>query len=82
MITERQTCFINSVMLGLVCSRCILLLFMLKLQPNRRTITKELSKELHEKAAPFIKWLKEADEESGDEEEEEEDDDDVEVSDF
>jgi CO dehydrogenase/acetyl-CoA synthase beta subunit len=46
------------------------------MQPNRRTITKELSKELHEKAAPFIKWLKEADEESG---EEEEDEDDVEV---
>jgi translation initiation factor 5 len=35
-----------------------------------------LSKELHEKAAPFIKWLKEADEESG---EEEDDEDDVEV---
>lgn len=48
-------------------------------KPNRRTITKELSKELHEKAAPFIKWLKEADEESGDEEEEDEDDDDVEI---
>jgi len=29
-------------------------------------VTKEMSKEIHAKAAPFIQWLKEAEEESSD----------------
>lgn len=35
-------------------------------------MSKDVSKEIHDKAAPFIRWLKEAEEESSEEEEEEE----------
>lgn len=44
-------------------------------------MSKELAKEIHAKAEPFVKWLKEAEEESegSEEEEEEEDADNVEV---
>jgi len=43
-------------------------------------VTKEMSKEIHTKAAPFIQWLKEAEEESSDEEDAEAgSDEDVEV---
>lgn len=45
-------------------------------------MSKELAKEIHAKAQPFVKWLKEAEEESEgseDEEEVEEDGDNVEV---
>jgi len=47
---------------------------------SKKYVSKELAKEIHSKADPFIKWLKEAEEESGgSEEEEEEDDENVEV---
>uniref|UniRef100_A0A8C5BDZ7 Eukaryotic translation initiation factor 5 n=1 Tax=Gadus morhua TaxID=8049 RepID=A0A8C5BDZ7_GADMO len=43
---------------------------------SKKYVSKELAKEIHAKAAPFVKWLKEAEEESegsdGDEEEEDE----------
>ena len=42
---------------------------------SKKYVSKEVSKEIHEKAAPFIKWLREADEE----ESSSEDDEDVEV---
>lgn len=54
----------------------------LSLQVSKKYVSKELAKEIHAKAAPFVKWLKEAEEESeGSEEEEEEDDENVEVTD-
>uniref|UniRef100_A0A672MRU8 Eukaryotic translation initiation factor 5 n=1 Tax=Sinocyclocheilus grahami TaxID=75366 RepID=A0A672MRU8_SINGR len=49
---------------------------------SKKYVSKELAKEIHAKAAPFVKWLKEAEEESEGseaEEEEEEDDENVEV---
>ncbi|XP_019960341.1 eukaryotic translation initiation factor 5 isoform X1 [Paralichthys olivaceus] len=47
---------------------------------SKKYVSKELAKEIHAKAAPFVKWLKEAEEESeGSEEEEVEDDENVEV---
>ncbi|XP_051507711.1 eukaryotic translation initiation factor 5-like isoform X2 [Myxocyprinus asiaticus] len=47
---------------------------------SKKYVSKELAKEIHAKAAPFVKWLKEAEEESeGSEEDEEEDDENVEV---
>ncbi|XP_054470403.1 eukaryotic translation initiation factor 5 [Anoplopoma fimbria] len=48
---------------------------------SKKYVSKELAKEIHAKAAPFVKWLKEAEEESGgsEEEEVEEDDENVEV---
>ena len=44
---------------------------------SKKYVSKEVAKEIHEKAAPIIKWLKEAEEES---EESEEDEDEMEVS--
>lgn len=41
-------------------------------------MSKEISQEIHNKAAPFIKWLQEAEEEESDSEEES-DDDEVEI---
>jgi len=43
---------------------------------NKTYVSKELSAEIHVKAEPFIKWLKEAEEED---EEDEDDEDDVEI---
>lgn len=40
---------------------------------SKKYVSKEVSKEIHDKATPFITWLKEAEEESSDDEEEEED---------
>ena len=42
-------------------------------------VTKEMSKEIHAKAAPLIQWLKEAEEESSEEEGGEGTDEEVEV---
>ena len=51
------------------------------LQVSKKYVSKELAKEIQTKAAPFVKWLKEAEEESGGSEEEEvEDDENVEVT--
>ena len=36
-------------------------------------MSKEVSKEIHTKAAPFIKWLSEAEEETSDDDDEDED---------
>lgn len=36
---------------------------------SKKFVSKEISKELHSKAEPFIKWLKEAEEESSEEDE-------------
>lgn len=38
---------------------------------SKKYVSKEVSKEIHAKAAPFIKWLEEAEEESDEEDEEE-----------
>jgi len=38
---------------------------------SKKNVSKELSRAIHAKAAPVIKWLKEAEEESSEEEEEE-----------
>ncbi|XP_077586955.1 eukaryotic translation initiation factor 5 [Stigmatopora nigra] len=48
---------------------------------SKKYVSKELAKEIHAKAAPFIKWLKEAEEESegSDQEEDQDDDENVEV---
>ncbi|XP_056327591.1 eukaryotic translation initiation factor 5-like isoform X2 [Danio aesculapii] len=47
---------------------------------SKKYVSKELAMEIHAKAAPFVKWLKEAEEESeGSEVEEERDDENVEV---
>ena len=42
-------------------------------------VTKEMSKEIHAKAAPFIQWLKEAEEESSEDEADGDTDEEVEV---
>lgn len=42
---------------------------------SKKYVSKEISAEIHEKAQPFVKWLKEAEEE----ESSDEDDDDVEI---
>ena len=50
-------------------------------QVSKKYVSKELAKEIHAKAAPFVKWLREAEEESeGSGEDEEEDEDNVEVN--
>lgn len=60
----------------------IKLVFVFVHQVSKKYVSKELAKEIHAKAAPFVKWLKEAEEESeGSEEEEEEEDENVEVTD-
>ena len=41
------------------------------LKESKKYVSKEMSRKLHEKAAPFIKWLKEAEVEDEDESEEE-----------
>ncbi|XP_041827849.1 eukaryotic translation initiation factor 5 [Melanotaenia boesemani] len=46
---------------------------------SKKYVSKELAKEIHAKAAPFVKWLKEAEEESEGSEEEDEEDENVEV---
>lgn len=47
---------------------------------SKKYVSKDISHEIHEKAAPFITWLKEAEEEESDSEDDDEDeDDDVEV---
>ncbi|ROL42350.1 Eukaryotic translation initiation factor 5 [Anabarilius grahami] len=47
---------------------------------SKKYISKELAKEIHAKAEPFVKWLKEAEEESeGSDEEEDDEEDNVEV---
>jgi translation initiation factor 5 len=45
------------------------------LQVSKKYVSKAVAQEIHEKAAPFIKWLAEAEEEESSEE-----DDEVEVS--
>lgn len=46
---------------------------------SKKYVSRELSQEIHAKAEPFIKWLKEAEEEDDSDSKEEEDDDDLEV---
>jgi len=41
---------------------------------SKKYVSKEMSKKIHEKVEPFVKWLQEADEETSSEEEEEEND--------
>lgn len=41
-------------------------------QVSKKYVSKEVCTQIHEKVAPFIKWLKEAEEEESSEEEEEE----------
>ena len=41
-------------------------------QVSKKNVSKEVCSQIHEKVAPFIKWLKEAEEEESSEEEEEE----------
>lgn len=42
-------------------------------------MSKDLSQEIHDKAAPFLVWLKEAEEEESESDEKDDDDDDLEV---
>lgn len=51
----------------------ITLFFILLLQPSKKYVSKELAKDIRAKADPFIKWLKEAEEESSGDDEDEED---------
>lgn len=44
---------------------------------SKKYVSKDLAQEIHDKAAPFLTWLKEAEEEDSDSQEE--DDDDLEV---
>ena len=56
--------------------RLDLTLLMLCIQVSKKHVKKEVSKQIHEKAAPFVTWLRTAEEESS---EEEDGEDDVEV---
>lgn len=57
------------------------MLSLLFLQVSKKYVPKEVAKEIHAKAEPFVNWLKEAEEESeGSEEEEEDEEDNVEVN--
>ena len=40
--------------------------FFLIFKPSKKYVSKEISKDIHSKAAPFLTWLKEAEEESED----------------
>lgn len=44
------------------------------MQVSKKYVDKKVSAEIHEKATPFINWLKEAEEDDSEEEEEEEED--------
>lgn len=46
---------------------------------SKKYVSRELSQEIHAKAEPFIKWLKEAEEEDDSDSKDEDDDDDLEV---
>ena len=41
------------------------------LQVSKKYVSKDVSQQIHDKAEPFITWLKEAEEEESDEEDEE-----------
>jgi hypothetical protein len=43
---------------------------------SKKYVSKEMSRQIHEKVAPFIKWLKEAEEEVSEEDDDEDEDDD------
>ncbi|XP_021931737.1 eukaryotic translation initiation factor 5 isoform X2 [Zootermopsis nevadensis] len=47
---------------------------------SKKYVSRELSQEIHAKAEPFIKWLKEAEEEDDSDSKDEDDDDDLELS--
>lgn len=47
----------------------------------KKTVGKELAEEIHSKAAPFLKWLKEAEEDSSEEDDDAEDEVDVDFND-
>lgn len=49
------------------------------LKAYKKTVGKELAEEIHGKAAPFLKWLKEAEEEDSASQQEDDDDDEVDV---
>lgn len=49
-----------------------MLCFVFYCQVSKKYVSKEVCSQIHEKVAPFIKWLKEAEEEESSEEEEEE----------
>ncbi len=49
------------------------------LQPTKKFVSRDLSKEIRAKAAPFVEWLQTAEEDSEEEEEEEENDPDIAV---
>ncbi len=38
-------------------------------QPSKKYVSKEVAQQIHDKAAPFVKWLAEAEEEESSEEE-------------
>lgn len=42
-------------------------------KPSKKYVSKEISQQIRDKAAPFLKWLKEAEEDSSEDEDEEED---------
>lgn len=48
---------------------------MFLVQVSKKYVSKEISQEIHNKAAPFVKWLQEADTEESSESEDESDED-------